>query len=108
MGWEGPGAPCFTVFVANIVLSAPWGMVLLVDVDTEVPITPGGPGSRWDLAKGAVAWGRRPGWMEAVRTTGACRATWTTASSSLQGARASSLSKDWEMDDVELTSSKSS
>lgn len=35
MGWEGPGAPCFTVFVANIVLSAPWGMILLADVDTE-------------------------------------------------------------------------
>lgn len=23
MGWEGPGAPCFTVLVASIVLSAP-------------------------------------------------------------------------------------
>lgn len=108
MAWEGPGAPCFTVFVANTVLSAPWGIILLADVDTEVPITAGGPEIRWDLAKGAVVWGKTPGWMDGVRTTGACRATGTTASSSLQGARVSSFSKDWEMDEVELTSSKSS
>lgn len=74
----------------------------------EVPITAGGPEIRWDLAKGAVVWGKTPGWMDGVRTTGACRATGTTASSSLQGARVSSFSKDWEMDEVELTSSKSS
>ena len=35
MGWEGPGAPCFTVFVASMVLSAPWGIILLAGVDTE-------------------------------------------------------------------------
>ena len=35
LGWEGPGAPCFTVFVASMVLSAPWGIILLAGVDTE-------------------------------------------------------------------------
>lgn len=59
------------------------------------------------LPKG-MAWGKRLGWTEAVRTTGACRGAWTTASSSLQGARASSLSRDCETDEVELASSKSS
>lgn len=31
----GAGAPCFTVFVASIVLSAPCGMILFEDVGTE-------------------------------------------------------------------------
>lgn len=31
----GAGAPCFTVFVASIVLSAPWGMILFEDVGTK-------------------------------------------------------------------------
>lgn len=30
----GAGAPCFTVFVASIVLSAPCGMILFEDVGT--------------------------------------------------------------------------
>lgn len=46
--------------------------------------------------------------MEGVRTTGAWRGTWTMASSSLDDGRASSLSRDCEMDDVELASSRSS
>lgn len=31
----GTGAPCFTVFVASIVLSAPCGMILFEDAGTE-------------------------------------------------------------------------
>lgn len=31
----GAGAPCFTVFVASIVLSAPCGMILFEDVGTK-------------------------------------------------------------------------
>ena len=31
----GAGAPCFTVFVASIVLSAPWGMILFEEVGTK-------------------------------------------------------------------------
>ena len=43
MVWEGPGAPCFTVLVASIVLSAPWERILLADVDTE-----GNRKSQWE------------------------------------------------------------
>lgn len=39
--WEGPGAPCLTVLVASIVLSAPGGITLLADVETEELITAG-------------------------------------------------------------------
>lgn len=39
--WEGPGAPCFTVLVASIVLSAPGGRTLVAVVETEELITAG-------------------------------------------------------------------
>lgn len=59
---EGIGALCFTVFVANIVFSAPGGTGLGVDI--KVPIV------MWGLPRGRGCV-NRVGWIEGVRTTGA-------------------------------------
>lgn len=70
---ETDGAPCLTVLVANMVLSAPGGITLIVGMGTAGVLVMGPePGGTFPNGGAGLP---KPGCIDAVRVTG----TWRTA-----------------------------
>lgn len=64
------GAPCFTVFVARAVLSAPLRLILLVGTGLAIGLSPKPmPCTGWTLVRGVDWIAPKPGWIEGVLTT---------------------------------------